>query len=178
MRGRKPKTVAHKLAEGDTRKVGAHKLAAQIAAEPKAARGLPECPSHLQGRARAAWEFWSQELAAMNLDRRPDAMMLEGACVAYETAVYAQEQIQKHGRLFIKRAVDPKTGELTVIDVRTNPIVSIGDKAWSQLRAFCSEFGFSPVARARLTIETNNDGDQDLMALLARPREQKPDRVQ
>ena len=100
------------------------------------------------------------------------------ACVAYETAVYAEEQIQKHGRLFVKRAVDPKSGELTVIDVRANPIVSIGSRAWSQLRAFCSEFGFSPVARARLTIETNNDSEQDLLALLSRPRESKPDRVQ
>jgi hypothetical protein len=27
------------------------------------------------------WRFWREELEAMDLDRRPDAMMLEGACV-------------------------------------------------------------------------------------------------
>src|ERR1700732_1535001 len=99
MRGRKPKPIGLKIVEGDTRKIGARKLKARIAGEPKATRGLPPCPPHLKGRAREAWEVWSEELAFMAIDRRPDAMMLEGACVAYETAVYAYEIIEKQNRL-------------------------------------------------------------------------------
>ena len=79
MRGRKPKTAAQQIAEGDPSKRGVHKLDARLEAEPKATRGLPAPPQHLKGLARKAWRFWSEELEAMNLDCRPDAMMLEGA---------------------------------------------------------------------------------------------------
>ena len=173
MRGRKPKPAGRKLVEGDTRKVGARKLAAQIAREPKAARGLPTCPKHLRGRARAAWNFWREELMAMSLDRRPDAQMLEGACVAYEAAVNSYETIQKQGRLIAKRATDPKTGQLVVVDVRPHPAVAMGNDAWSLLRSFCSEFGLSPVSRTRLSIERTDPAEDDLMKILMQPRAPK-----
>lgn len=87
MRGRKPKPVALRIAEGDPSRRGVHKLEGMLDAEPKAARGLPECPKHLRGVARKAWRFWAEELAGMNLDHRPDAMMLEAACASYQTFV-------------------------------------------------------------------------------------------
>src|SRR6266852_4438003 len=108
------------MAEGDPRKYGVHKLEAKLAAEPKAARGLPACPRHLRGRARAAWNFWAEELRAMNIDSRPDAHMLEGACVAYEQAVDAYETVRKQGRLIAKRIVDRKTNTRVVVDVKTH----------------------------------------------------------
>jgi len=74
MRGTKPKSTAQRIAEGDPGKVGKGKLQEKLAAEPKASAGLPECPSHLKGRARGAWGFWAEELVVMNLDRKPDAM--------------------------------------------------------------------------------------------------------
>jgi phage terminase small subunit len=43
-----------------------------------------------------------------------------------------------------------------------------------QMKAFCAEFGLSPVSRARLSVERNaGDADADLMAILAQPRIQK-----
>lgn len=178
MRGRKPKAAGRKLAEGDTRKIGAHKLAAQIAGEPRAVRGLPSCPRHLRGRARAAWNFWREELAAMSLDCRPDAQMLEGACVAYEAAVNSYETIHKQGRLIAKRAADPKTGQLVVVDVRAHPAVAMGNDAWTLLRSFCSEFGLSPVSRARLSIDRTDACEDDLMKILMQPRPPKTGFVQ
>jgi P27 family predicted phage terminase small subunit len=173
VRGRKPKAAGRKLAEGDTRKVGARKLAAQIAGEPKASRGLPSCPQHLKGRAREAWIFWSEELAAMSIDCRPDAHMLEGACVAYDAAVDAYETIQKQGRLIAKKALDPATNKLVVVDVKPHPAVRQGNQAWALMRSFCSEFGLSPVSRVRLSIEKEDSGDADLLELLGRPREKR-----
>ncbi len=181
MRGRKPKPAARQMAEGDPRKHGVHKLDARLEAEPKASRGLPDCPKHLKGRARYAWRFWVEELEGMNLDCRPDAMMLEGACVSYQTYVELYELVEQQGKLVAKKERNPTTGQMEVVDVRPHPSLHIRDRALMQMKAFCSEFGFSPVSRARLFVERREADGDDLMALLAQPRERKqppPETVQ
>jgi len=182
LRGRKPKPGARAQQDGDTRKIGAHKLREKIAAEPKSSGGLPTCPPHLDARARAAWEFWRAELAAMGLDSSPDAQMLEGACVAYESAVWAYEQIKQYGRLLLKKEKvtkmvnDPATGqlvpseEMVVTGFYVNPAVRISKDAWMQVRAFCSEFGLSPVSRTRLAVEKQSSAMEDLAEILSQPR--------
>lgn len=97
MRGRKPKPNASQVAAGDPRKLGMGKLKAKLEAEPKAARGLPPPPKHLKGLALSAWKFWVEELSAMGLDRRPDGMMLEGACFNYAAAIQAEAIIGREG---------------------------------------------------------------------------------
>lgn len=173
MRGRKPKTAAQQIAEGDPSKRGVHKLDARQEAEPKATRGFPAPPQHLKGLARKAWRFWSQELEAMNLDARPDAMMLEGACVSYGTYVKMHELIEAQGELVARKERNPQTGQLEVVDVRAHPGLAIRDRALTLMRSFCSEFGLSPVSRARLFVERREADGDDLMALLTRPRERK-----
>lgn len=173
MRGRKPKTAAQQIAEGDPSKRGVHKLDARQEAEPQATRGLPAAPEHLKGLARKAWRFWSQELEAMQLDARPDAMMLEGACVCYQTFVEMHQRIQEQGPLVAKKERNPQTNQLEVVDVRAHPGLAIRDRALGLMRSFCSEFGLSPVSRARLFVERREADGDDLMALLTRPRERK-----
>lgn len=171
MRGRKPKPTARQIAEGDPRKKGKGKLREKLAAEPDAKRGLPACPRHLRGRARSAWNFWAEELASMNLDSRPDAMMLEGACVGYARAVKADLQLEKEGLTVVESTVDKESGEVIPLKVKKHPAVEVANAAWRQVRAFCSEFGLSPVSRTRLTIEKPDGKGEDLLALLSRPRE-------
>jgi len=184
MRGRKPKPGARRLAEGDTRKVGASKLREQVAAEPKAARGLPPCPAHVTGKAAEAWEFWAIELADMNLDHRPDAMMLEGACVNYATAVKAGLEVAKLGEVFhepiLSDEKDPDTDKFKIIGVKQkkNLWVQVRDRSWMLVHRFATEFGLSPVSRARLSIEKKDDAADELARLLATPRERKPLSVQ
>lgn len=173
MRGRKPRPTTLQIAEGDPRKLGVHRLERKLEAEAKATRGLPNCPAHLKGRARKAWNSWSAELENMNLDCRPDAPMLEGACVAYEAAVECYETIQKQGRLVAKRILDPQSNALVVANVKPHPAVAQMNAAWMLLKAFCSEFGLSPVSRTRLAIERSTDGESELLAILAQPRERK-----
>jgi len=173
MRGRKPKPTELQLAEGDPRKLGVHRLEEKLKAEAKGSRGLPNCPSHLKGRARKAWKSWSEELERMNLDCRPDAQMLEGACVAYEAAVECYETIQKQGRLVAKRILDPQTNTLVVANVKPHPAVAQMNAAWLLLKAFCSEFGLSPVSRTRLAIDKADDGDDELVEILSQPRGRK-----
>lgn len=173
MRGRKPKPAAKQIADGDPRKHGVHKLDAMAASEPAATKGLPPCPRHLNGRARMAWKFWAEELEAMDLDRRPDAMMLEGACVNFDRAVEADIMVQLEGMVIVTDIKTNKSGEVISIKKRKHPAVEISSKAWSLVRSFCSEFGLSPVSRTRLAIGKDSNQQDDLAAILMQPRAQK-----
>jgi len=177
MRGRKPRPAAQQIAEGDPRRVGVHKLEQRAASEAKAARGLPNCPNHLKGLARKAWKFWSRELAVMSMDCRPDGPMLEGACINYANAIEAYETTQKQGTIVAKRILDPETNKLVVVNVKPHPAVAQGNAAWVLVRAFCSEFGFSPVARARLAMDKTMADEDDLLEILTRPRQPRTDQL-
>lgn len=180
MRGRKPKPAAQALADGDTRKIGANKLREKCAAEPQAGKGLPECPSHLKGRAREAWDSWVRDLEDMELDRRPDGQMLEGACVAYHRAVQADLMVGREGitrKLWgilktTDKAGNPKQKRV-LLKEKAHPAIAISLNAWRQVRAFCSEFGLSPVSRTRLSIEKKGGEIEDLERILNKPRERK-----
>jgi len=173
VRGRKPKPIRRQINEGDPSKQGRHKLEKKLETEPKAARGLPHCPKHLKGIARTAWKFWCEELTAMKLDARPDAQMLEGACVAYARAVEADRLLETTGLVVIQPILD-KEGKMIGEKVKTHPAVAISNASWRNLRSFCSEFGLSPISRTRLTLEKPDSSDVDLFALLSQPRERKP----
>jgi phage terminase small subunit len=150
VRGRKPKPLSLQIADGDTRKRGVRKLREQLAAEPKAARGLPDCPHYLSGYARHAWNVWKEDLASMDLDRRPDALTLEMCCIAY-AAVRSKYRKKDYDGM---------------------------DKHLKTVRSFQSEFGLSPVSRTRLTIEKPDNGEKDLMAMLSAPRMPRKTAVQ
>ena len=175
--------TAQAIAEGDPAKRGVHKLDARLAAEPKAERGLPDCPKRLQGLAREAWGFWSEELEKMGLDHRPDGPMLEGACRQYARAVAADLLIEAEGIILeepvtASRSVRTPEGivrekEIVGYTKSVNPAVGVSDKCWGKVLQFCSQFGLSPVSRTRLTIEKKDDGEKELLALLSKPRAAK-----
>jgi P27 family predicted phage terminase small subunit len=173
MRGRKPKPTTLQIAEGDPRKLGTHKLEQKLKTEAKGERGLPRCPPHLQGIAREVWKFWSEELEKMNLDCRPDAQMLEGACIAYETAIECYLTIKKQGRSIPKRVLDPETNRLVVNGLTPHPAVAQMNAALNLMRAFCSEFGLSPASRSRIVTETPGGDEDELLDILSQPRERK-----
>jgi P27 family predicted phage terminase small subunit len=105
----------------------------------------------------------------MKLDNRPDAMMLEGACVNYARAVTADLEVLKHGIYVTDRGYD-KDGNLVSEKEKAHPAVAISNAAWRQVRAFCSEFGLSPVSRTRLAVEKKTAPEEDLAKLLSQPR--------
>ena len=171
MKGRKPKSTAIQIVEGDPRRLGKNKLQEKQAREPKATDGLPECPTYLRrnARARTAWNFWKAELQRMDLDRRPDRPMLEGAVIAYAEAVACFQLVEKQGRVIPRRARDA-AGNWVVVGMVAHPAVRQRNQALLIMRAFCSEFGLSPISRTRLSVEAPDDEDDDLMKLLSQPR--------
>lgn len=171
MTGRKPKTAAQQIAEGDPRKRGPHKLQDMLNAEPPATKGLPSCPDHLHDLAREAWEFWSEELGKMDLDCRCDAPMLAGACWNYHRAIQAELQLDQEGMTVAESVWDEKSGEKIVLKIKSHPANSIRARAWALVARFCSEFGLSPVSRTRLAVD-RKPKLQDLSEILSKPRDQ------
>ena len=169
MRGRKPQSAALQVVAGDPRRIGKAKLEAKAAAEPRAQEGLPLCPRHLQYYARGAWNRWRKQLQAMDLDRAPDAQALECACLAYEDVVECSKMITKQHRVIPRRARDA-AGNWVVVGLMTHPAVKQRNAAMLILRAFCSEFGLTPAARTRLSVEPIDDEEDDLWKLLSQPR--------
>jgi P27 family predicted phage terminase small subunit len=108
----------------------------------------------------------------MDLDKRPDGPMLEGACVNYARAVEADLILERDGLTVEEKFIDEESGEAVVLKVKKHPAVEISNGAWRLLRAFCSEFGLSPVSRTRLQIgkDAPDSGMEDLAALLNQPR--------
>jgi P27 family predicted phage terminase small subunit len=128
-----------------------HRLEERLRRQPQPTRGLPGCPRRLTGTARQVWEFWAAELGEMDLDARPDAMLLEGVCVHYARAAEADRMVETGGD--------------------GNPAAAISHAAWRLVCEFCSEFGFSPLSRTRLALGKPDKGAQELMEMLSRPRE-------
>ncbi len=174
MRGRKPKPIERQISEGDPGKHGKGKLEQKLKSQVRATPGLPACPRHLKGRARYAWTFWSEELAALKQDKRPDAQMLEGACTSYALAVQADLILAKDGPVVEQLYVEPESKEVVVLGRKKHPAVEIRNRAWALVRSFCSEFGFSPVSRMRLTPQESagdSAGEMDKLAeMLSKPR--------
>lgn len=170
MRGRRPKPIAKHIADGDPSKHGKHVLERRLEAEPKPTGELSACPKHLTGRARRTWNFWTEELSAMKLSKRPDNQMLEGACVAYARAVAADLILEKEG-LIVKENYIDEAGEVHVLKIRKHPAVDISNRSWLIVKAFCCEFGLSPVSRMRLVVPKDAGEDHDdLVRLLSQPR--------
>jgi len=115
----------------------------------------------------------------MKLDARSDAMMLEGACVNYARAVQADAMIQR-GCQVEEPIINHTTGKVIGTKIKNHPAVAVSNSAWRQVRAFCSEFGLSPVSRTRLALEQPDTSSEDLMKLLTTPRERskKKDTIQ
>lgn len=170
MRGRKPLPVERQIAEGDRSKRGRLKLAEQLASIPKTARGLPDCPRHLRGRARSAWNLLRTELEAMQLDATADAMLLEAACVNYATAVRAHLKIEKQGEVIQDPIVSRDTGNVVAYRAKKNPWLPIREHAHRLLLSFCSEFGVNPAARTRLNVSAPaHETDADVERVLHGP---------
>lgn len=172
MTGRPPKPIAQRIAEGDAQKIGKNKLQQLADSQPQAMRGFPPCPAHLHGVARKTWKFLVPQIEAMEMDRQPDALMLEGVCVNYGRAVAADEAVAEKGlTIKVSKVVgEGECEEVIVLDEKPRPEVAISDKCWKNVRAFCSEFGMSPVSLTRLHLGTPAKKEDDLAAILNAPR--------
>ena len=166
--GRDRKPIALQISEGDPHKRGKQKLNEAVERHPQPAKGLPNCPSHLKGRARIAWNFLRQQLERIGLDRRIDQFTLEGACLSYAAALAAEEQLDREGCTVREDII--RKGVVMGSVLRTHPAVKVRNGAWTRFLAFADRLGLSPKAREAITVQPMEDPEAELMKILTQPR--------
>lgn len=141
MRGRKKQPARLKIANGNPGK-------RKIQDEPQPKQGSPVCPEWFGDDARAEWERVVPELERLKLLTVIDGAAIEGHCLNYARALDCERTLAKEGVTFATEHGPKKRPEAT-----------IAKECWGMVRAFLSELGLSPAARARLGAVEETGGD-------------------
>lgn len=109
--------------------------------EPDLPNKIPECPSHLNDKARAEWNRVVEILRGIGLITELDRATLAAHCEAYSRWAEAVTRVNEEGMVTIQGGI-PKA----------NPYIKICREAYDQMIKTGSLFGMSPSARASLSI--------------------------
>ena len=132
MKGRKPKPLGLKIAEGRRVPKGAR--------EPNIPAGIGAPPSHLDKDGREEWRRVSGLLDVAGLLKQTDRAALAGYCDAYSIWAKARRKIAREG-------VTAKGSTGNTVE---HPCVKTVAKYLQLMLRYLTEFGLSPVSRARL----------------------------
>ena len=137
MTGRPPKPAASLKLSGNWRASGRAK------SEPPAEEALPDCPSWLDDVGRAAWADWLPRIAAMKILSSGDRDALALMCDTWSRYLEARKRLAEEGEVIRVEAEYRVT-------VKRNPWSAILAEHGERLRRMMSEFGLTPVGRARI----------------------------
>lgn len=159
MAGAPKKPAAAHLANGNKSKLSKAQIEAMQEAEEaiKPANDNIVRPTWLDATGRKMWEAIADELYDLDLITNVDTYALAIACDAYSKYVKASASIKKDGLVLEHK------NSIGAVNKVANPNVAIAQKYATQFKSFCSEFGLSPAARARLAKpkEVNEDDEDD-----------------
>jgi P27 family predicted phage terminase small subunit len=122
--------------------------------------GVPECPDYLDEVAKKEWGRLTTILTAMKVLTEADYIALANLCQAYSTLMNAQRQMNKTGILY-----KTKSGY-----IQQSPLLGIIGAQTRIVNDLLREFGLTPSSRTRIMIEKEDDGHDELMAILSSPR--------
>ena len=126
------------------RLAGSVLAAARESAEPPSDEVLPECPSWLDDVGRAAWNDWLPRIAAMKIMSSGDRDALALMCDTWSRYLEARKRLAEEGEVI---RVEGGDGRVTV---KRNPWSAVLAEHGDRLRRMMSEFGLTPVGRARI----------------------------
>jgi P27 family predicted phage terminase small subunit len=143
--------------------------------EPKPDLGEPPMPKWLSKLARKYWKNIAPFLLKMKVLCKVDGEALASYCEACANLQRAQDEIELNGVLITiyetgddGKPLKDEHGRRIVLDVKTNPAVTIADKAMKMKRALGGDFGLSPVSRAKLKTEDGGESEDPMAAFLQR----------
>jgi len=170
----KPRPVALKLLEG--RGHGRDSGGRKVAETPLFKRIPPEAPEWLPAEARAEWDRVVPELARLELTKPVDRASLTAYVLTWQRMVDAQKLIDEHQDFtYVVRGKDGEVIDSEVIGghgllgqnsqgIVRAPWVAIIEAASKDLRAWCAEFGFTPSAEAKLSVQEADRGEEDIFS--------------
>jgi P27 family predicted phage terminase small subunit len=126
------------------RLAGSVLAAARESAEPPSDEVLPECPAWLDEVGRAAWADWLPRIAAMQIMSSGDRDALALMCDTWSRYLEARKRLSEEGEVI---RVEGGDGRVTV---KRNPWSAVLAEHGDRLRRMMSEFGLTPVGRARI----------------------------
>jgi P27 family predicted phage terminase small subunit len=124
-------------------------------AEPKPAVKLPEPPDHLSDKAKDLWHRIGPKFAAMGVMAEVDELAFAMLCESY--AAWAD---------LIRRARKGRPIEKVHGQPVPNPYLVRADREAEKVRRLLAEFGGSPAARARLTVQNPSGPADELESFL------------
>jgi len=145
----RPKPTALKLIQGNPGKRTLNK------SEPKPRKGIPPCPEWLSERAQSAWAAIAPELEAMGILTLADDTALQGLCEAYADWRSASAIVRENGETYTTSTMNGDTS------IKPHPAVAMRSDADRRLRAWLTEFGLTPAARAKLSGGKGSDEPKD-----------------
>jgi P27 family predicted phage terminase small subunit len=170
----KARPVALKLLEG--RGHGRDSGGRKVAETPLFKRVPPEAPEWLPTEARAEWDRVVPELARLELTKPVDRAALTAYVLTWQRLVDASKLIAEHPD--VTYVVKDLKGEGVETDSMVGygllgynsqgivraPWVAIIEAASKDLRAWCAEFGFTPSAEAKLSVQEADHGEEDIFS--------------
>jgi P27 family predicted phage terminase small subunit len=181
----KPRPVKLKLLEG--RGHGRDSGGRKVPEVPLFKRLPPEAPEWLPDEARAEWDRVVPELARLELTKPVDRAALTAYVLTWQRLVDATKLIAEHQEFgyVVKDGVaksgdgeSDDSGRESVIErmdgygllgvnsqgIVRAPWVAVVEAASKDLRAWCSEFGFTPSAEAKLSVQEAEHGEEGIFA--------------
>ena len=142
--GRRHKPTALKILEGNPGKRPLNKD------EPKPKRGIPESPFPLDDDAQEEWDRISQVLDEMGVLTKADGLALAHYCQQHSIFINAQRQMDGAPLVITTATGHPMP----------NPLLAIKNKAQEQIRRFLIEFGLTPAARAKISVQPKTENNE------------------
>ena len=156
MKGRKPKPIEVKMAEG------AHLKNPQRFRDkkPKASEHEPVMPSDLTPQAAKEWERIEQLMRAAGMWSATYQTTIELYCETYASYLHAREQVRKSGIAIIQ---EDKDGN---VQVKRNPFSVELHKYKQETLQLLTELGMTPSSRGRVSAKPEDKGDDPLLGLV------------
>lgn len=128
--------------------------------EPTYATGVPPCPDHLEGEARAEWTRIVADPELSKVLTRVDGQVLAQYCLLHaDSVVIARAKAHKgFAPLVLEPTIDMDGG--THMKAKANPLVTMGRQTAQMLKAYLVEFGWTPASRARVKVSTPEPVDE------------------
>lgn len=156
----KPKPTRFKILTGNPGKRALPK-------EPDVRSGLPVPPDHLDTYALEEWNRLAPGLHALGIFFDVDRGAFSAYCQAYSRWRHSEEELNKLAEKNPLNALILKTVSGNFIQ---QPLIGIANKAMGDLVRYSIEFGLTPSARARITIDPNHGKLSKYAGLIGRKK--------